>query len=85
MSKNRGSSQARKLRRATKNRIKGYQTHTSENGIKTITVVEKEPRIIQEWLETIGRFITVFRAKSGHNRKRKKFRKKYSKPYYSLS
>ena len=79
MSKNRGSSLKRQISRGSKGREKAI----TDKG----RILYKEPRIITEFVSTIGRLIILKRSNTGHNAKKTttRGRTKNQRPYYQVA
>ena len=45
----------------------------------------KQPRIVSEFIDTIGKVVIAKRSTTGHNRKRNKFLMKYPRPYHLVT
>lgn len=81
MSKARGQSMKRALRRAEIGRGKNWVKVIEGNKVITKPVF-KEPRIVTEFVETLGKLFILKRPTCGNNRKRNKRVKK--RPYYNI-
>lgn len=86
MSKAREASLKRRISRGTKNRVSHFQAIKLKNGEEMMKPVMKEPRIITEFVNTIGKLIILKRSTTGANAKKTTDRgtMKNQRPYYSV-